>query len=704
MILSTVGFLCVAALGAATAPELQQEEDDIFFTRIGVTAHELHYAVVRQAFDLDTMEKIAHDLGIAWVAWNRYNLPAGTKDMDKYQQDYEWIDDPSSANEPALYNFHGVLDRIRTGGNRARAVRDILGTTSDALHGHLAAHARDATRLSAIIRHRPTRNAENNSETTLAITMAQLVDDMDLRYLLPSWLSTETLAGTTPDGGLTRETRSALTSSIVPALGGVAAVAAATAAGTWLAIEMTGSRNRAVQAEQLATGALRTSARLGRTHRELTHITLATIEALKIEKYDGNANLRIDRALTIYNHRMTTIETALDQALIGRAAVSAFTEFNLDQVAHDIQLKATQAGMVPAALHISDWLHFEAGFIGLTYGFDVLLHVPIYRPETLMTIFHYHPLPIPLTGGAHLRVTQNGLTHIAINDAQSLFRAMGLAEFTRCSHRGQLYICDFSSVARKAPDDDDEWDATVKDAEVCLFALFTRRFRLARAACLTTIKATPAAMVQLGVNHIASYSADTVYARVVCRQQAAQQHLAATLKGTRGITVPEHCGLDTPTHSFAPTDESFQRSAAQWTNNYDWPTTQQHLLRGMDTIDLAALIAHAASISKDAVSPITIDEAVRLAHARRAPPFNPTGWPAIVMYISLGCIAAAFFLGLTVYRKGRAQFNNMKTQWRVHLFRAERTAAAVRLVIRSQHPKGPRAPLPYGTRDPRPQV
>jgi hypothetical protein len=654
----SLGLLAAAVLGAA-AQELQQEPADIFFSRIGVTAHELHYAVVRQAFDLQTMEKIAEDLTLAWIAWHGHFNSWGTTESDHYQDTYEWIDDPGSDDEFYLYDFHATLDRIRTGRNRIVAIQNILGTTEEALTNHLVNHGQDALKLSDAARHRHKRDLADYD-------VAEFIDNMDLRYLDTPYSNTLTHEDQT--NLLQRFERALFTTGAIIAAAVTAASISTLAVGTWVAAEIVRTRERAILAEELSIGALLTSHRMGRTQGEMANITIATLEALRVETSTSKAHRRFERALTVYFERLDTIEMALDKALTGRLSSRSFAEFNLGQIADDIRDKAVQSGMAPDAAHISDWLQFEAGFIGLSYGFDVLLHVPLYRPDDRMTIFQYHPLPIPLQDGAHLSVAQNGLTHIAINDAQTLFRAMDLAEFNRCHRRGHLYICDLGTIARKAPEDED-WDIAVKDAEMCLFALFTRRYRLARATCITTIKSTSATLTQVGVNTLGVYLDAITTARVVCRDPALHGHQVLTLHNTTRITVPDTCGLETSTHSFAATDDSFDRGNAEWNTHYQWPANEQLLLRGMNTSDLDSLIAHAATISHESVTTITIDEAIQLARVqhKKEATFTPTSWTAMGLYASAGLIAAALGLAVYAFMQARRRMGRLENQCRADL-------------------------------------
>jgi hypothetical protein len=96
-------------------------------------------------------------------------------------------------------------------------------------------------------------------------------------------------------------------------------------------------------------------------------------------------------------------------------------------------------------------------------------------------------------------------THLAVTQDHRLYRAMTRAEFNTCRRVGEFYLCDRGLVVTKAPKEDTTpppW----KDPALCLFALYARRFTLAKETCRTRIGGTDSAMRMVSPNLFGSYA------------------------------------------------------------------------------------------------------------------------------------------------------------------------------------------------------
>jgi hypothetical protein len=96
------------------------------------------------------------------------------------------------------------------------------------------------------------------------------------------------------------------------------------------------------------------------------------------------------------------------------------------------------------------------------------------------------------------------------------FRTMTLAQFNTCRTIGEFHLCDRGLVVRKSPDKD-AIPPVHKDPDLCIFALFQRRFELAIAVCETIIGIQMTAMQMVGPNIFASYAADPHQGTITCK-------------------------------------------------------------------------------------------------------------------------------------------------------------------------------------------
>jgi hypothetical protein len=136
-----------------------------------------------------------------------------------------------------------------------------------------------------------------------------------------------------------------------------------------------------------------------------------------------------------------------------------------------------------------------------------MVHLPLIDPDSAMTLYMHHTLPIPLRDHLYLHLGPSDYTHLAVSANGKFFRTMTLAQFNTCRTIGEFHLCDGGLMVRKSPDKD-AIPPVHKDPELCIFAFFQRRFELASAVCETIISIQTTAMQMVGPNIFASYAAD----------------------------------------------------------------------------------------------------------------------------------------------------------------------------------------------------
>jgi hypothetical protein len=254
------------------------------------------------------------------------------------------------------------------------------------------------------------------------------------------------------------------------------------------------------------------------------------------------------------------MESAM-QAAIGHVSVAAFTKLNYARVALKINRDARAVGLDPVARHLSDYLQMETSFIAGPAGFSTMVHVPLIDMKLALTIWEHHILPIPLDHGLYLNMGPAQYTHLAVTQDHKLYRAMTRAEFNTCRQVGEFYLCDQGLVVTKAPKSEalpPPW----KDPALCLFALFARRFTLAKETCRTTIGGTDSAMRMVLPNSFGSYAGRAHKGLVTCHGEEAGklETKSFTASGLTKITLPNGCTAETDTHIFAAAHDGFDRA------------------------------------------------------------------------------------------------------------------------------------------------
>jgi hypothetical protein len=189
-----------------------------------------------------------------------------------------------------------------------------------------------------------------------------------------------------------------------------------------------------------------------------------------------------------------------------------------------------------------------------------------------------------MSHGLYLNLGPADYTHLAVTQDLGLYRAMTRAEFNTCRRVGEFYLCNRGLVVTKAPKLEappPPW----KDPALCLFALFARRFELARETCWTTIGGTESAMRMVSPNLFGLYNnaAHRGLVTYLGTEAGGPESKLFMASGLTKITLPHGCTAETDTHIFAAADDGFSRSENEYRVSYVWPFDPSTLTPGLDT-------------------------------------------------------------------------------------------------------------------------
>ena len=425
-----------------------------------------------------------------------------------------------------------------------------------------------------------------------------------------------------------------------------AAIAAAATIGlVWTARElMTVHNSGTTVPPQLQHAVLHDQVALGYTTQELAILTNNVIGALEHAYSDLKTAQHVHVYATAAEQRATMMENALQAASNGRLSVQALMQFDFGAAVIATERSARRHGLQLMSHHLTDWLQYEASFVATGKGFDVLLHIPLSATQKELTLYKFHPLPIALDDHLHLKLTPGMFTHLAITDDRQQFRAMTAAEVNVCRRVGTHFLCDLGTVTRSAPPT--TYTTNHKDPEMCLYALFTRRFGLATSTCDADIVTAPDAMVMMTPNLFAFYTTTPQAALISC-PGATPQTTEVSVVNTTIIFVPFGCTGTTQTHQFSAADSSFSRPATEWRSSYDWPAAVHDVTQGVDSAAIKELLKDSSHLMHRAskVSLATATDAHKLAEAQSAAYEAHTLFtPAIATVIAVAAMAYAIFL------------------------------------------------------------
>ena len=322
--------------------------------------------------------------------------------------------------------------------------------------------------------------------------------------------------------------------------------------------------------------------KFGHGQFELTTVTEQLVDFMD-DYYSGHQiSKRADLIWQIAHERITEFEDTLMAATSGKLNPAALLNIRLPELLTDLWSKAREKNMEPAIKFGADLMQASTSYIFTDYGYDLVSLIPMFRRESVMMVYRFAGLPIPLQDGQHLRFRPGGYEYLAVDEQSTRFRAMTTATFTECRKIGHFVNCDLGNVARKAPPATADYTWEGHDDEVCLLALFARRFHLAVRACEVTRSEGEATVVQVGPNSFATYSPRSHHGKVKCTGNQ-RPHQGFTVSKLTEVNLEAGCEAETETHFFAASDSAFSRDMADWTVAYEWPLPTEELLESVRT-------------------------------------------------------------------------------------------------------------------------
>jgi hypothetical protein len=387
-----------------------------------------------------------------------------------------------------------------------------------------------------------------------------------------------------------RKTRSIVLTII--AIAALVLVSAATIGGVYIAAELERQKCREELYAGISALTIDGVTHLSSTQEELNRITQEVVNSLGSEARTWYTSDHVKILITAIDRRMEVITSAFQCAMDQKISVLSFTELHFTRTAMKVERDARQSGLIPVSKHFSDYLQYPASFIQSKTAFTVMVHLPLIDPDSAMTLYMHHTLPIPLRDHLYLHLGPLDYTHLAISADGKFFRTMTLAQFNTCRTIREFHLCDRGLVVRKSPDKD-AIPPVHKDPELCIFALFQRHFALAIAVCKTIIGVQTTAMQMVGPNIFASYAADPHQGTITCKGDAnpsGPTTTTFTVDSAQQITLPFGCVAETDTHVIAAANNSFSRDVHEYSVAYTWPFDVHDLAHGLDTKALRGIM------------------------------------------------------------------------------------------------------------------
>ena len=595
---ATMLALAAVSMTAANDQGLRTEPAHVSLSQVGATPSHVYYVHIAVPFDLQTIDAQIGE--IKHIIDDRHRVSARSQHLPVNDEVFHSDILPTAL--VADDEIAGHIQDFRLGQLKKRVdfLRTML-TSTEVLAGkkyaedpflhtefHGPTHARVNTNGASKAR-RPKRFVNKAAATNNA---AKDTQDTTLHSIH----QTLSEAVTPEDANTSRaiQKRELLTAIILGIGAGIAAFGiAATVSSSFQKEELAEIAYATNDLNSAQRQAANTLLNVGAAQHDMARL----INGLARGHVNGYATIKLTNRIHIVvdelERRVETAEAVLEQAGRSKVSLKLLQQFDLHGSALYVAKEAEKRGLIPLAMHASDWLALQASFVETDNGFDVLLHVPIIKPRSLLAIYKNARVPVPAGDGLHMAIGGDRLQYIAVSTDRQSFKAFTEDDWQQCQQLGTFQLCDFGHTLRIVPHEPPRH----KDEGLCIFYLLTRNFKAASITCDVFIGQQTEILQRTGPREFLSYTHDPIEARMDCEgnSNAFNHHLSFTLLGSQKITLPPNCWVTTPTHTFASADAGFlDRSHLSVT--YAWPLPIEELTQGLNTSQFSQLIQESSQL------------------------------------------------------------------------------------------------------------
>ena len=348
-------------------------------------------------------------------------------------------------------------------------------------------------------------------------------------------------------------------------------------------------------------------------------------------------------AINAIAQRLANYESALAAAVNGR--ISPTTLVN-----RDLKAALLHAGRTASRMHHrmllrfpSDFLLCNCDFIMTPTGFDIVAQIPIAPTDTILHVFQYNPVPLPVHDKFYATPITD-VTLIAVNNAEDKFRGITAATLADCRKIGGVFLCQKFNSVRRAQ----QVIPKFHDDEMCLFSLFRRKLDHARDACKWQITTRPEALVQTNRQSFRLLAQESHRAVTSCwnASETGDQEIEANV--ITKITLRPGCRAQTDRHVLAAPMNGQTETFARLHRT----TPDSFSLMEKEDFDEIELLRHDSTSILFQKHDFPVGEATQAWLASRSKSwsgFASSGWKHPASMINFTAIAFAALLLLLLY-------------------------------------------------------
>jgi len=341
----------------------------------------------------------------------------------------------------------------------------------------------------------------------------------------------------------------------------------------------------------------------------------------------------LGEAIQVAERQLMVTENGLRSAVRGHLDTAALTTVNLTGITAHLHGYAREQGLVFASEEHAHLQNMPTSLNPTDYGFDVFVHIPLFKPESKMKIFQHLPLPLPLEEGVFLMIDTPEDT-IAISGDDSKYRITSITELNAdCYKLGNFYACPRGNHAIRAPREPPT--RITDDPGLCLWALLKGEGPYATKTCRRSIVQPGPRVVQVSARKFITYGATK--GNIVCRPpRSLFTPFETTDFGT--FHLPPGCYAHSHLFSLASADSAYTRPEEEWTTVSTLPIPTKTLLDEVDVSDIKEVMRHAKDMGQE-ISRISLEDAkIKITEAKKRETYL-SWWPQYSYQESIGSMS-----------------------------------------------------------------
>lgn len=292
---------------------------------------------------------------------------------------------------------------------------------------------------------------------------------------------------------------------------------------------------------------------------------------------------KIEEMLSKLHWDFFTLSLGLEKLRLGKLSSFLVKPIHLQNILKNFRERLSTIGTHTVITDINEIFQCDTSFLVFqNLTIRSFTHIPIYKPEGLMTVYRYQSLPYLLKN--HLLEFRPHQKFIAVNKAKQLYRPLANDALLHCIKFKHVRYCKDNNIAYK------------ELHESCIHSLYSSSEQEIINNC--PIKLTPIqdTMVRLNHEYVILFHKELNEAKMTCSMGLPQKD-TITFKGFRKIRVFPGCRLETNqfivdgANDYYTEPSELQMSLPSFDEVQQFKDMQQHLNNSIGTEHLDEIVS-----------------------------------------------------------------------------------------------------------------